>query len=88
MAKTELVIVDEIHNLKLATSAGEDMSDYLKYFTENMQATFAHAGINVENPGLFSGMRGRQIPARSLVMTTGPVPLTGESDPLVATLGD
>jgi hypothetical protein len=27
------VIVDEIHNLNLATSAGEDLSDHLKYFT-------------------------------------------------------
>jgi hypothetical protein len=27
--------VDEIHNLNLATSAGEDMSDHLKYFTEH-----------------------------------------------------
>jgi hypothetical protein len=26
------VLVDEIHNLNLATSAGEDMSDHLKYF--------------------------------------------------------
>jgi hypothetical protein len=26
--------VDELHNLNLATAAGEDMSDHLKYFTE------------------------------------------------------
>ena len=34
-ARVDLVLVDEIHNLNLATSAGEDMSDHLKYFTEH-----------------------------------------------------
>jgi hypothetical protein len=34
-AKIDVVLVDEIHNLNLATSAGEDMSDHLKYFTEH-----------------------------------------------------
>lgn len=86
MAKTDLVIVDEIHNLNLATSAGEDMSDHLKYFTEHMPATFVYAGINVENSGLFTGLRGRQISARSVLMPTGPFPLTEEWDSLVATL--
>jgi hypothetical protein len=78
--------IDEIHNLNLATSAGEDMSDHLKYFTEHMPATFVYAGINVENSGLFTGLRGRQISARSVLMTTGPFPLTEEWDALVATL--
>ncbi|QXQ08763.1 ATP-binding protein [Paeniglutamicibacter sp. Y32M11] len=85
-ARTDLVIVDEIHNLNLATSAGEDMSDHLKYFAEHMPATFIYAGINVENSGLFTGLRGRQISARSVLMTTGPFPLTEEWDSLVATL--
>src|SRR5262249_29317453 len=35
-AAVDLVLVDEIHNLNLATSAGEDMSDHLKYFTEHL----------------------------------------------------
>ena len=34
-ARCDLVLVDEIRNLNLATSAGEDMSDHLKYFTEH-----------------------------------------------------
>ncbi|WP_207767600.1 hypothetical protein [Arthrobacter glacialis] len=54
------------------------MSDHLKYFTEHMQAAFVYAGINVENSGLFTGMRGRQISSRSVLMTTGPFPLTEE----------
>lgn len=85
-ARTDLVIVDEIHNLNLATSAGEDMSDHLKYFTEHMPATFVYAGINVENSGLFTGLRGRQISARSVLKSTGPFPCAEEWHALVATL--
>lgn len=87
MAKTDLAIVDEIQNPNSATSAGEDMSDQLNWFTEHLRATFAYAGINVENSGLFTGLRGRQIPVRCVLMTTGPFPLTEEWDSLVATLG-
>ena len=87
-AKTDLVIVDEIHNLNLATSVGEDMSDHLKYFTEHMPATFVYAGINVENSGLFTGLRGRQISARSVLTSTGPFPHNQEWTGLVATLED
>lgn len=85
-ARTDLVIVDEIHNLNLATSAGEDMSDHLKYFTEHMPATFVYAGINVERSGLFTGVRGKQISGRSLLMHTGTFPLGDEWTALVATL--
>ena len=85
-ARTDLVIVDEIHNLNLATSVGEDMSDHPKYFTEHMPATFVYAGINVENSGLFTGLRGRQISARSVLMSTGAFPHDQEWASLVATL--
>ena len=87
-ARTDLVIVDEIHNLNLATSAGEDMSDHLKYFAEHMPATFVYAGINVENSGLFTGLRGRQISARSVLTNTGPFPYGDEWKSLVASLED
>ncbi|WP_235916500.1 ATP-binding protein [Antrihabitans cavernicola] len=85
-ARTDLVIVDEIHNLNLATSAGEDMSDHLKYFTEHMPATFVYAGINVERSGLFTGVRGKQISARSVLVHTGPFIFGDEWRSLVATL--
>jgi hypothetical protein len=32
-ARSAVGKIDEIHNLNLATAAGEDMSDHLKYFT-------------------------------------------------------
>jgi hypothetical protein len=84
--RTDLVIVDEIHNLNLATSHGEDMSDHLKYFTEHLPATFVYAGINVESWGLFTGLRGQQISGRSVLTRTGPFPFNDEWKSLVATL--
>ena len=85
-ARVDLVLVDEIHNLNLATSAGEDMSDHLKYFTEHLPATFVYAGINVERSGLFTGVRGKQIAGRCVLTTTGPFPYQAEWKGLVATL--
>ena len=85
-ARCELVLVDEIHNLNLATSAGEDMSDHLKYFTEHLPATFVYAGINVERSGLFTGVRGKQIAGRCVLTSTGPFPYQQEWKGLVATM--
>ena len=84
-ARVDLVLVDEIHNLNLATSAGEDMSDHLKYFTEHLPATFVYAGINVERSGLFTGVRGKQIAGRCVLINTGPFPNREEWSALVAT---
>lgn len=61
---TDLVLVDEIHNISLETRAGADASDQLKYLAERISATFVYAGIDVEAKGLFSGTRGRQIAGR------------------------
>ncbi|UAK36159.1 MULTISPECIES: TniB family NTP-binding protein [Nocardia] len=67
----ELVLVDEIHNLNLATRSGAEVSDQLKYFAERLPATFAYAGIEVEAQGLFAGVRGRQIAGRfTLIAST------------------
>jgi len=85
-ARTDLVVVDEIHNVNLATSAGEDMSDHLKYFTEHLPATFVYAGINVESSGLFTGIRGQQIAARCVLTRTGKFLYTQEWRRMVATM--
>lgn len=66
----ELVIVDEIHNLNLATRSGAEVSDQLKYFSERLPATFVYAGIDVERVGLFAGTRGAQIASRFATITT------------------
>ena len=78
--------MDEIHNLNLATVAGEDMSDYLKYFTDHLPATFVYAGINVENENLFTGVRGKQIAGRCVLIHTRAFPYQREWKALVATL--
>jgi hypothetical protein len=54
----DLVLVDEVHNLNLATRAGAEVSDQLKYFAERLPATFVYAGVDVERAGLFAGPRG------------------------------
>jgi hypothetical protein len=61
---TDLVIVDELHNLSLATRNGAETSDQLKYFSERIPATFIYAGVDVERAGLFSGTRGKQLAGR------------------------
>ena len=85
-ARTDLVIVDEIHNVNLATTAGEDLSDHLKYFTEHLPATFVFAGINVESGCLFTGVRGQQIAARCVMTRTGKFPYRDEWRSMVATM--
>ena len=70
--KVELVLVDELHNLNLATRAGAEVSDQLKYFAERLPATFVYAGIDVEAAGLFAGVRGRQIAGRFTVIPASP----------------
>ncbi|MEV1003577.1 ATP-binding protein [Nonomuraea sp. NPDC050202] len=64
----DLVLVDEIHNISLATRSGAETSDQLKYFAERIRATFFLAGVEVEAQGLFAGPRGRQIAGRFTVI--------------------
>ena len=37
--------IDELHNLNLATRAGAEVSDQLKYFAERLPATFAFSEL-------------------------------------------
>ncbi|RZU51197.1 TniB protein [Krasilnikovia cinnamomea] len=85
-ARTGLVIVDEIHNLNLATRSGAEVSDQLKYFSERITATFVYAGINVQREGLFSGTRGQQIAGRFSMIPTVTFPYQQEWAAVVATL--
>ncbi|MEU5898637.1 ATP-binding protein [Streptomyces venezuelae] len=70
--RVDLVLVDELHNLNLATRSGAEASDQLKYFAERLPATFAYAGIDIETQGLFAGTRGRQIAGRFVVIPAAP----------------
>ncbi len=86
--RTTVVCVDEIHNLKLATRNGAEVSDTLKYFSERIPATFVYAGINVEREGLFTGTRGQQIAGRFTMIPAVPFPYAPEWQGLVAALED
>jgi Bacterial TniB protein len=86
--RTTVVCVDEIHNLKLATRNGAEVSDTLKYFSERIPATFVYAGINVEREGLFSGTRGQQIAGRFTMIPAAPFPYAAEWQGLIVTLED
>jgi hypothetical protein len=70
--RVDLVLVDEIHNISLATRAGAEVSDTLKYFAERLPATFVYAGLDVEEIGLFAGTRGRQIAGRFTLIPARP----------------
>jgi hypothetical protein len=68
----DLVLVDEIHNISLATRVGAEVSDTLKYFAERLPATFVYAGLDVDEIGLFAGTRGRQIAGRFTLIPARP----------------
>jgi Bacterial TniB protein len=84
--RTNLVCVDEIHNISLATRYGAEASDTLKYFSERIPATFVYAGIDVERAGLLSGTRGEQIAGRFGMVRTGPFSLGQQWTSLIAAL--
>ena len=84
--RTSIVCVDEIHNLNIATRAGAEASDTLKYFSERIPATFVFAGISIERAGLLSGPRGEQIAGRFSMVRTGPFPRDGQWPTLIAAL--
>lgn len=69
--RLELVLIDEIHNI-LDTRARAEVSDQLKYFAERLPATFAYAGIEVQERGMFAGPRGRQIAGRFTLISSAP----------------
>jgi hypothetical protein len=87
-AHCDLVLVDEIHNINMATSTGKDLSDHLKYFAEHIPATFVYAGINVQHEGLFTGVRGKQIAARCVMQYTGNFPYTAEWRSMIKLMED
>jgi len=68
----DLVLVDEIHNISLATRVGAEVSDTLKYFAERLPATFVFAGLDADETGLFAGPRGRQIAGRFTLIDSRP----------------
>ncbi len=62
--RVTMIIVDELHNLDMATRAGAEASDTLKYFSERLPVTFVYAGIGLDRGALLAGPRGDQVAGR------------------------
>ena len=73
--KTQLLIIDEIHNIFIHSRAGAEASDFLKYLAERISTTMVYAGVEVETAGLFDGIRGRQLAGRFTLVSAHPFSL-------------
>ncbi|MCY7287296.1 MAG: TniB family NTP-binding protein [Cryobacterium sp.] len=66
---TQLVIVDELHNLSRKNVATGETVQILKELHDDLPATFLYAGINLTTEGeLLSGSTGRQLAGRFSVL--------------------
>jgi hypothetical protein len=63
-AGTQLVVVDELHNLTAANRGNGESVDILKALHNQVPATFLYAGIDLDNGALLGGSRGQQLSAR------------------------
>lgn len=79
-ARTRLVVVDELHNLKLRTSGSGEGVDFLKGLSNQLHATFVYVGIALNDSELFSGDRGRQITGRFISAPLRPFTLATQED--------
>jgi DNA polymerase III delta prime subunit len=61
---TQIVVVDELHNLALKNPMSGQSVDTLKDLSNSSPATFIYAGIKLEESGLLSGPRGEQVARR------------------------
>ncbi|OLT39434.1 hypothetical protein BJF86_08395 [Serinicoccus sp. CNJ-927] len=63
-AGTRLVILDEVHNIRSNRQAGMDAATTMKMFTDEIDATFVIAGIDLDRAELFQGDMGLQLDGR------------------------
>jgi hypothetical protein len=63
-AGTQLVVIDELHNLSAANRGNGESIDVLKSLHNMVSATFVYAGIDLDNGALLGGPRGQQLSAR------------------------
>lgn len=68
-ARTQLVVVDEVHNLGSRSPGHSDAINVLKGLNNDLNATFALAGIDLTSGALLSGAQGQQIASRFSVLT-------------------
>jgi hypothetical protein len=63
-AGTQLVVVDELHNLSATNRGNGESVDILKSLHNQVPATFVYAGIHLDSGALLAGSRGQQLSAR------------------------
>ena len=61
---TQLVVIDELHNLSAANRGNGESIDVLKSLHNMVPATFVYAGIDLDNGALLGGPRGQQLSGR------------------------
>lgn len=63
-ADTELIVVDELHNLSAANRGNGESVDILKALHNAVPATFVYLGIDLNHGALLAGERGQQLSGR------------------------
>lgn len=67
-AGTQLIVVDELHNLARRTTGNGESVDVLKSLHNDLPCTFVYAGIDLTSGELLGGPRGQQLSARFDIM--------------------
>ncbi|MFP7834633.1 TniB family NTP-binding protein [Marisediminicola sp. LYQ134] len=63
-ARTQLIVVDELHNLTAANRGNGESIDILKSLHNQVPALFVYLGIDLNQGALLGGTRGQQLSAR------------------------
>lgn len=71
-AHTQLIVVDELHNLASRNVGNGDSVDVLKSLHNDVAATFVYAGIDLLGGSLLAGARGQQIAGRFAALEMRP----------------
>jgi len=79
-ARTQLIVVDEVHNLAGRTAGIGESVDLLKGLHNDVPATFLYAGIDLTRGELMEGPRGRQIAGRFATLQLNPLHHGVEAD--------
>ena len=77
-AGTQLVVIDELHNLSRHTQGNGESHDLLKNLHNDLAATFLYAGINVKK--MLATERGAQIGGRFSLLELHPYNLSNQKD--------
>lgn len=67
-ARTQLIVVDELHNLAGRAAGLGEAVDLLKGLHNDVSATFLYCGLDVTNSTLMHGPRGQQLMSRFAVV--------------------